>query len=68
MTECKRYSVEYFVIGNGEQENTIEIIDTSKALFSDQMGEILAELKKRLRQDKLKLDDIIIFKITRIEV
>lgn len=60
-----QYRVEYFEIGNGRHPNTVITIDTSRPDTTGQIADVLDQLKRILRKDNLKLDDIIVYKLTR---
>ena len=60
-----QYRVEYFEIGNGRHPNTVVTIDTARPDTTGQIADVLEQIKRILRKDNLKLDDIIVYKLTR---
>lgn len=60
-----KYRVEYFVIGKGREPNIVLTITTDRSGTMEQIADVLDQLKNTLREEKLKIDDIIIYKLIR---
>lgn len=65
--EEAKYRIEYFMIGNGHEPNTVVEVVTKKTGTAAQIGDVLEQLKKIISKEQLKLDDIIVYKMTRVE-
>ena len=64
-TQNIQYRIEYFIVGDGHKPNTVLTLTTEKHGTTEQIADVLNQLKQRLRKDGLKLDDVIIYKLTR---
>ncbi len=65
--ELVKYRIEYFLIGNGHEPNTVVEVVTKKTGTTAQIGDVLEQLKRIISKEQLKLDDIIVYKMTRVE-